>query len=154
MADETLPPRRARANTAVTPPAAIETTLGALVNSVAALNRLLELRLPVAAAYHVAKLAKLVDAEVVIYEKQRVALVNEFGVRRAPTAEETAKYGPEQLTAVPEDKRQVFNAGIANLAAHEVTIAWKPLTLAELGAVDISAGDLLALGALLDMDAG
>src|SRR5262245_66603831 len=60
-----------------TPP--IKVTLGELHAAAPALDRLLDLRLPVRAAYHVAKLARLVRAELAPVEQERERWVRELG---------------------------------------------------------------------------
>jgi hypothetical protein len=110
-------------------------TLGALVEAEPALDRLLDQKLSAQAAYHLAKLATLVRAETAHFHAQREALIREFGT---PTGE---------VIEVQPDQRPEFFRRVQELLAVEATIAWRPLSVAQV--LEISGGDVLRLGALL-----
>lgn len=121
----------------------IHTSLGTLAQAEAALQRLAAQRLPVKAAYHLAKLCTLVRTELKVFEEQRLAIVKELGVA-GPAA-----LGQESWQVAP-DRMPDFTARITELVAIPVTIAWGPFDLSPL-AIDITAEDLLALGPLVTL---
>jgi len=116
-------------------PQTITMTLGALVEAEPALDRLLEQKLPAQTAYHLAKLAKLVKAETAHFHAQRDVLIRELG---APAGD---------VVEVMLEHRAAFFQRVQELLAVEATIAWRPLSLAQVS--EISGGDVLRLGALL-----
>lgn len=127
----------------------ITTTLGALAAGDQALARLAALRLPVKAAYHIAKLTRLVAEEVAHFHAERMALIRELGVTRAPTPEEQARGQAGAVVQVAPEHVETFQARIQELAAIEVTIAWGPISLALLDGQSIAPADLMALGNLI-----
>ncbi len=128
--------------------AAIETTLGALVTAEAALARLAGRQLPIKTAYHVAKLVRLVRAETEHYHAQRTAFIKELGASRDPTPAEKAA-GSTEVFEVKSENVQDFQKRMTELDALAVTIAWGPIDLATLGAIEIVAFDLVQLEPLL-----
>jgi len=127
----------------------IATTLGALVTAEPALERLATERLSVKAAYHVAKLARLVRLETALFHEARQKALLEFGEERdAATPEERARLGPRVITVTPEHAA-AFTARLADLTALPVELAWTPLDLEALGDLRITPADLLALGPLI-----
>jgi hypothetical protein len=122
----------------------ITTTLGALVRAaddqperVSAWTRLTERSWPVRLAYRMAKLTKLIRAEVSAYNDIRIAIIKELGV------ESNGNW------AVTPEQWPTFTERMSELLLQSVTIEWEPIQLAELGAVDISAADLDALDVLV-----
>ena len=128
----------------------IQTTLGALVNAEPVLMRLSDLRLPAKSAYHLAKLCKLVLAEVQHFHTERERIVKTLGEERPPTPDEAAQNGGTPVTEVTPENRGEFFRQLQELAAVDVAIAWKPLALEALAAVDVSADEVNVLGALLE----
>lgn len=132
----------------------IETTIGALVDAEAALNKLAGVKLDAKTRYHVLKLAKLVSAETKphFYEPRQEAF-KEFGIEREPNGQERAKFGPDKILEVPPSKMAAFQARIKDLAAVPVTIPWGPVTLTMLEHYpEFSGADCLALGPLFLME--
>ena len=129
-----------------------KTTLGQLLAAEPALARLADLRIPVKPAYHLAKLLKLVRVEIQQFHEQRHAVVRELGVEREPTGAERAQHGPGAVMEVAPGNLPEFRRRLDELSAIEVTLPWTPIDIASLGAVDISAGDLDALGPLVTMN--
>lgn len=124
----------------------IAMTLGELLSAEIALDRLLEERLPAKVAYHVAKLAKLVKTETAYFASQREAHVRELGEDVPPTDEQRAA-GATAILKVKDEHINEFNRRLTELAAVEVSIAWRPLPFDALP--PISGGDVLRLGALI-----
>lgn len=125
-------------------------TLGDALDAADALSRVAALPWPVATAYHMSKLLRLLRAEVAIFEEQRVAAVREFGVPRDPTPEERARGSAPQIIQVPPDKMRDYVGKVKALHQVRVTIDGSPLTLDELaGDQRVTGTDLAALGPLL-----
>lgn len=115
----------------------ISTTLGALAAGEAALRRLIDSRLPVKAAYHVARLTKFAGEHLADFHQQHDGHVRELGVEV-----------DGQIT-VTQENRAEFDTRMQELASIPVTIPWEPIDIAQLGAVDITPADLIALDALV-----
>jgi hypothetical protein len=127
----------------------IPTTLGALVQAEPALGRLLEQRVSMRTAYHLAKFAKLVRDETAVYHQQRDALIRELGAPREPTDAERATGIQGPVTEVTPANRTAFFARERELAAVPVTLEWTRLNLSTLDGIQVSGADLLALEPLL-----
>jgi hypothetical protein len=128
----------------------ITTTLGTLVQAAEpALTNLAKIRLPAKTAYHIAKLLRAVREETAHFHAERNALVERWGDERDATPIEQKDLGAARLRAVRPEHIAEFVAAVEELSALTVEIAVAPLTLEALGAIDVPAADLLALGPLL-----
>lgn len=134
---------------ATTTPPAIATTLGALIEAIPALTRLVAHPLPIKVAYHASKLCRLIDAETPHFQAQQTAFFKELAVKRPATRKEQQAGHGQEVTEIPPAQRTEFDRRMKELAALPVTLAWSPVALADLGAITISTGDLLALGPLI-----
>lgn len=132
-----------------TPKDSVVTTLGALLEAQVALARLSAKPLPTKQAYHIAKMARLVAQEVDIFNQRRNDLIKELGEERDPTAAEQAAGHIGKMRQVKPELQTVFHARITEFAAIEVTIPWRPINLAEISDLVISAADINALGDLV-----
>lgn len=119
----------------------ITMTMAELDAAQPALTRLLAQRLPARAAYHLAKLARLLTADLQYLRDHRAALFQEFG---QPSG--TAPDGSTFFT-IPPEHRDAFGRRWREVMAVPVEIAWTPLAFDVLG--EITPEDLLALGPLV-----
>ena len=126
----------------------IETTLGALATAAPALDQLTRLPLKIKSAYSLAKLARLVNQELEVYEKQRLALVTKHGDVREATPEEVATGVQGQVTQVRPSELEAFSKALAELRSLSVIIPWQPITLDDLDGQAVRASDLMQLGPL------
>lgn len=131
----------------------ITITLGALVNAAPILDRMLAARVPAAVAYRFAKLARTINPEVAHFHKERERLIREYGSERPPTEAERAT-GASGIFEVQREHLVTFTEKLTEVQAVEVALDATPLTIEELGHVEVSGGDLLALGPLVDLDIG
>jgi len=116
----------------------VRTTLGALVSAEPALATLCALKLSAAAAYHLAKLARLVTTEAKHFHDARHRAITEMG---------TATGGG--FAILPDSPAwPTFVTQLEELAAVAVEIPWGPITVAMLGDQRVAAADLAALGPL------
>jgi len=131
----------------------IDTTLGALTLAGEPLARLTMLRLPAAGAYHVARLARLVDAEVKAVQEQRNAVIKELGAARPATEAERAAGLDAEVIEVLGEHRAEFNQRMIELAAVPTTLNANrvQLTFAALNGCTITAADLLALEPFIEV---
>ena len=129
--------------------AGIATTLGALSLTVEPLRRLLALPLPAAAAYHLAKLASLIQPELQHFHEQRNALIQRYGHPREATANDGAQGLTGQIYQVTDEHLEEFTRAVHELSMVPIVIAWTPFDLAALGNEPITGADLLALGPLV-----
>jgi hypothetical protein len=113
----------------------IELTLGALLNSQAALSSLAGLRVPIQATFKLAKVAKAVNSELQTFEETRRGLCERLGKIRADKSE----------YEIPPENREEFEVEFKTLLDTPVELPGSPLRSAELGKVELSAADLLAL---------
>jgi hypothetical protein len=119
----------------------IATTLGQLVEAEPACRTLCALALPPKAAYHLAKLVRLVMVETAHFTETRDRYIREFGT-------EVIEGNGAFTIGVDHSNWPAFVAQMNELAAVPVEIAWGPVTLEMLGAQPVAAKDLLALGPL------
>lgn len=123
----------------------ITTTLGALVAAEDALRRLLDVKFDKSGGaklrYHVMKIARLVAVETAHLYAERNKLVQQFGEMK----------DGRLVVAMTSEKWPEFVQACDELGAVGVTLNWAPLSYAMLEPYsDISAADLIALGALYD----
>ncbi len=123
----------------------IATTLGALATADQALARLAALPVPIKTAYHVAKLARLVTAELKFFQARRLEVFRELGDEvPGPTP------GAPPDLRVPPERMAAFGARIDEICAVPVEIAWGPIDLTGLD-IRLAAEDLIALGPLVTL---
>jgi hypothetical protein len=116
----------------------ITTTLAQLMEAQPALERLAAERLPVKAAYRVAKVLRLARPEIEQFIEQRNTMIRELGAeRRQANGETTVEVTPAN--------RDVFVAKVTELASLEVTLEIDPLEVGALDGAALTATDLLAL---------
>lgn len=126
----------------------ITTTLGQLVDAEPALMRLAGQKMSAASAYKLAKLCKAVAEETKIFTEKRIEKIKEVGVSRQATPAEQAR-GETTMVEVAPPHMRTFLEHLGELASVPVTLDLAPLDLAALGAIELSAADLLALGPLV-----
>ena len=125
----------------------IATTIGAAVGAFDVLQRIgAERRLPreQQAAYHVAKLLRLLKPEVEHYHAMRRAKILEWGAERPTTDAERAATGQATTIEVMAQHHAEFQAFVVEVQAVAVMIDWAPLRLDEL-TVAVSSLDLYLL---------
>lgn len=116
----------------------MQITLAQLMDAQPALERLAAERLPVKAAYRVAKVLRLVRPEVQQFVDQRNALIRELGAERTTPTGDVA-------IEVTDANRAAFVAKVTELAAIEVRIDIEPIDVGTLDGVQVAAVDLIAL---------
>ena len=131
--------------------AEIIATLGDLVNAEAALARLSAQPVSIAMAYRISKLQRVVSMETQFFHAQRASLIRQLGEAHEVTTEQRAQGITEQILVKSENK-ELFNAGMDELASIRVTLPVPPLSLSALSDILISANDLDALDRLIVHD--
>lgn len=111
----------------------IKTTLGKLAAAERGLTAIGELDLRGTKLYHAAKLQRLATAEISIFAEKKHAIIKELGEQRG-----------ESMFVKTENLEQ-WQTRIKELAAIEVSIAWAPLKVADLGDAALKASDYNAL---------
>lgn len=127
----------------------VVTTLGQLLEAQLALARLSAKPLPAKHAYHIAKIARLVDQEVAIFYQQRNDLIKELGEERIATAAEQAAGHIGKVMQVKPERHADFHARVKEFATLEVTIPLRAIDLTDITDLAISASDINALGDLV-----
>ena len=127
-------------------------TVGQLVRADASLTSVLAERMPVKAKYHLAKLARKMEADLRNYYDRRAELFQEFGTERPATqADVDAKVAGtvgEAVREVSAEKAPEFKLRMDELLSIEVEIDMEPLSIETMGNAEV--GDsLLGLGPLL-----
>jgi len=108
-------------------------TLKKIVESKPALDILLLTKLPVKVSYRLAKLDIKLQAEMAVYESQRVSLVKKFG---------------EQIDSktdswqVPADRIQDYKIEFDKLQGEEIEIDFEKIKLEDLGDISIEPKNL------------
>lgn len=126
----------------------ITTTFAALMKAEEALARLRAAKLPLQVAYHIAKLGRLAAAETAHFKAQRTEWIHELGVSRESTAAEI-KAGLTNIVEVTPANWPEYEKRVNELGNAVVELAWRPLDVAALGQIELSADDLDALEPLL-----
>lgn len=117
----------------------IKVTLITIQNAITSFQKLAESKLPIKAAFKVAKMIKLVSSEMDAYETQRVAAIKQLG-----TEKEDGSFQVEG-DAVP-----LFHAEIIGLLELVVELQIDTLSLSELGDIPLTAQDMIALEAFIE----
>jgi hypothetical protein len=116
----------------------IQVKAGELLVAQSALMNLAQLKLPVKSAYHVSKLTRLAGQELQDIERQREALVREFGSEN-----------PDKSVTVKPDRMPEFQEKYKELAEIEVKLDWNPIPFEMLEHSQLTANDVTMLGSLL-----
>lgn len=128
----------------------IETTLAELVEAEPALRKIsTQNSMSEKTKYHVAKLAKLVAAEVKQFHDQRAAMFEELGTERECRNEAERQLHGATVREIPADKVPEFRRRVLELGSLPVTVPWKPLRSVDLPSA--LASDLLDLGPLCEL---
>lgn len=134
----------------------IRTTLGAVARAEQSLSSLLgigrpsTLKLAPKAAYHIAKLYRLVEQEAKHFHDQRNALLGQLGRERDARPDEIAAGSPARVSDIPAESVETFRTEAEKIAAVEVVIPWRPATLAMFGETAIAPADLFALEGFIE----
>jgi hypothetical protein len=131
--------------------AEIVTTLEALIAADAALKRLVDQPISVAASYRLAVLSKSVEAAMAPYRTAHETLVRKYGEERPTTDEERTRMpgaGASVLMVKPEHA-EAFSREYADLVKEAVTLPHAPFDLATVPTVLLSAREVGALGPLV-----
>jgi len=121
--------------------------LSQIVNSQEALQKLLQLPLPVKIAYKLSKLINKLDPELRIYEEQRIKLVKELG-------EQTDK--EKDMWSVKKENIVKFREELLKLTEIEVNLSFGPdkesekIKIEDLGDIKVEAQDLIHLDWLFE----
>ncbi len=116
----------------------MKTTIARLVNLSPSLKRLGAEPLPVKTSYALAKMIKKVQAELEIYDSERIKLCEKYGRKN------------KQGYDIDESKMSAFNSDYEELLQQEAEIDYEPIALPD--NVTISASDLLALEEFIKLE--
>lgn len=101
--------------------------LGDLATCGEAFSNIVRLNLSAKKAYHIAKLARLVEKEIIIYNDLRMKLIEET-----------------------KDDTKELESKIKELNDTEVTIDWKPIPIEWLEDQNLKAADFMGMGSLIE----
>jgi hypothetical protein len=135
----------------------IRTTLGALCDAQNAIDRLAQIKLTdlppetsMKTAYHMKRLIDFARKHIRTFNDLHGKLIKELGEPRDPTTAERRTNGGQKVWQVKPDNADAFVAQVGQLREQEVTIAWRPLDLRDLGGgAQLSIEDLIQLGELV-----
>jgi len=114
-----------------------------LFQAEAALQSICHLKLEKKAAYHVAKLTRLVEQANHALQLRRNAYIKAHGVERDGQPGSSFEIAPDSAAWQP------FQDWMREQVEAPIEIAWSPLTLEQLGEHAVSPADLNALGPFL-----
>ena len=120
----------------------MELKLAELVNMREALEKLVQMDLPIKQSFLLSKFAKKATVELQEFEEQRVKLVNKYGETDETTG--TTSVAPANLEA--------FRKDLDELTDVELFFDIPPIRVEALENVKISVSDLMALEPILVMD--
>jgi hypothetical protein len=127
----------------------ITTTLGELLEAHDALTRVMShAGYNARTRYHLAKLSRLVEAEVKLFHGQREALIETYGTER-PTRPED-RQATDTVREVMPDKRAEFVKRLGEVCAVQITIPWGPIRSSDIPE-SVTPGDVIALGPLCEL---
>lgn len=131
--------------------AAIQTTLGQLVDALPALVRLAERPLPSAQAYYLGRVIRAVRAETDAYDRQRQDLIRRHGKERPPTDAEKARgFKPPIIEILPTDAGwDAWTREIEALLKADVTLDRPAVDLSMVPGLEVAARDVLLLEGLV-----
>jgi hypothetical protein len=116
----------------------IKTKIKSIVNAREAMQRLAQQTLPVAVSYRVTKLIRAIDAELAVYDKERIRLCEKYGKLNESKTSYTILEGAE----FNEEHSLLLNFDV-ELEAHKVKL---PETL------NITPADLLRLSEFVEIE--
>ena len=127
----------------------IEMTLKDVTEAAPALRKLMGCaKMGAKTKYHAAKLGRLFQTEMDIYEEKRQEMVKEMSTERDATEAEQRSGMTPRIFSVPPEKLEEFKRRHKELLDVKVEIAWSPFPFEELPD-DLDAIDIMTLGALL-----
>jgi hypothetical protein len=115
-------------------------TLEQIVNSRSALERLMQVRLQSSIAFRIKRAVRQIEPELVDFETQRTQIVRKYGDETDPES---------GIWSIKPEHRQEYAAEIATLMAEEFRLDVQTLTVSQLGDIEISAAELMALDWLI-----
>jgi len=121
-------------------------TFRQIVDVLPSLNKVISSSLPAKTAYRFAKLAKVVKEETSLYDEHRLNVFKKFG-------NETKNEKGEISIVVPEENMAAFTKELGDLNdsafAQEFEISFEPVSVDDLGNLQLSALDMVALDKFL-----
>jgi len=115
----------------------IEVTVGELVALSPALKRVMEVKLPVKAAYRLSRIAAKFTPEIRTFEEARLSIFQELGTE--------VEKKPGFFEIKDPEKREDMIERVEALYKEKVKVDAEPVPLDMLGTAELSAADLLAL---------
>jgi phosphoribosyl-dephospho-CoA transferase len=112
----------------------IEVKIGDLLGAQDALNRFLELKMPLKASYRLQKAFRLIAGEIETFDKVRIKTVEEYGTVNEQGGRE-----------VPPENMDAFRQDIQALLEEVIQLEVHPIPLDMLADVDVQVADVLAL---------
>ncbi len=115
--------------------------LSQLVNSSQAFSRLMSQPMRAVKSFALSKVARQIEPDLKAYDEQRIKLLKEYGKLRDESGQQYEFDTPRQA--------QEFVAELNALLEQDVELDVKPILLADLDKIEISAVDILTLGWLI-----
>src|SRR5690242_13513656 len=112
--------------------------LAEIIDGVPSLNILAETKFPTKVAYRIKRLTDKLNPMLKTYEEKRVELVKEYGT------EVESEKGEKSTQVTDSEKIPVFLEKLNELRAVEEDVDFEPISVKELGAVEVAPKDLLS----------
>jgi hypothetical protein len=110
--------------------------VGEIVASRESLAKLIGKELPVKAAFRLSRVVKTLNTELKDFEEQRMKLIQKYGEK---------KEGQEDTMIVKPENMEAFSTEMEALFTEEIEVSYEPVTVADLGNVQITPSDMVAL---------
>lgn len=114
----------------------MKTTIKSILSATDTLSRLVKQTLPVKQSYKLAKLIKAVDAEISVYDSERIKLCERYGTLN------------KEKNNYEINDRDSFNEEIKELQSQEVELDIKPV---EIGGLELSAQDIINIEPFIEV---
>lgn len=116
-------------------------TLGEVDTAKDSLRSLMAKELPIKVSYRFAKLAKQLSDELNQLEDQRKELIKKHGDAK-----------DDGTFKIPDDKRETFLKEYEDLLSLEIDVNFEPVTVDQLGDINISSAQLVNLHRFIELD--
>lgn len=114
----------------------MKTTIKSILRATDTLSRLAKRTLPVKQSYRLAKLIKAVDAEISVYDSERIKLCERYGTLN------------KEKNNYDINDRDGFNEDIKELQGQEVELDVKPV---EIDGLELSAQDIINIEPFIEV---
>ena len=127
----------------------VKMSLGEVSAKLKALQKVSEIRMPMAASYKLSKIIKAMVEEVQDYEQQRMKLIDRYALKDKEGELVLVK---NEVQFASKEKKREFYKEFDELCAVKVEIKALSIKISDFGSTELSANDFLLLDGFLKED--